>query len=124
MKLNTLFIIIGILGLFFGIVTVLIPGGFSAFYGGDLTEAGKLDTQLQGAAYLGFAILLFLVIKSKDAAARKAIVLGLFVMFVVGLVVSLKAQLAGIVNVWGWSTVAINGILSVCLLFFLMKGVE
>ena len=84
----------------------------------------KLNTQLQGAAYLGFAILPFMVTKSKDAAFRKAIVLGLLVMFVVGLVVSLKAQLAGSINVWGWSTVAIHGILSLCLLFFLMKGVE
>jgi len=124
MKLNNLFIFIGILGLFFGILTVLIPGGFSAFYGGNLTEAGKLDTQLQGAAYLGLAILLFMVTKSKDAAARKAIALGLLVMFVVGLVVSLKAQLAGFINVWGWSTVAIHGIVTLCLLFFLMKGVE
>ena len=124
MKLNAVFIIIGFLGLFFGICTVLIPGGFSAFYGGELTEAGKLDTQLQGAAYLGFAILLFMATKSKEVAARKAIVLGLLVMFVIGLVVSLKAQLAGYVNVWGWSTVAINGILSLCLLFFLMKGIE
>ena len=124
MKLNSLFIIIGILGLFFGILTVFIPGGFSAFYGGELTEAGKLDTQLQGAAYLGLAILLFLVTKSKDAAARKAVVLGLLVMFVVGLVVSLKAQLAGSVNVWGWSTVAIHVILSLGLLFFLIRRAE
>lgn len=124
MKLNTLFIFIGILGLFFGILTVLIPGGLSAFYGGALTEAGKLDTQLQGAAYLGLAILLFMVTKSKDVTARKAIVLGLLVMFVVGLVVSLKTQLAGLINVWGWSTVAIHGIVTLCLLYFLMKGVE
>ena len=45
-----------------------------------------------------------MAIKSKDAAAQKAIVLGLLVIFVIGLVVSLKAQLAGFVNVWGWYT--------------------
>jgi hypothetical protein len=124
MKLNGLFIFIGILGLFFGVLTVLIPGGFSAFYGGELTEAGKLDTQLQGAAYLGLAVLLLMITKSKDAAAQKAVVLGLLVMFVIGLVVSLKAQLAGFVNVWGWSTVAIHGIIILCLLFFMMRGAE
>jgi len=124
MKLNTLFIIIVILGLFFGIVFVLMPGGAEEFYGGDVTEAGKVDLQLLGASFLGFAVLLFLATKSKEAAARKAIVLGLLVSFVIALVISLKAQLAGVFNVWGWSKVAIFSIISLCLLFFVIKGVE
>ena len=124
MKLNTLFIIIVILGLFFGIVFMLMPGGAEEFYGADYTEAGKVDLQLLGASFLGFAVLLFLATKSKDAVARKAIVLGLFVSFVIALVISLKAQLAGVFNVWGWSKVAIFGIVSIFLLIFLIKGVE
>lgn len=124
MKLNTLFIITGILGLFFGLLTVLVPGGFSEFYGGALTNAGKFDTQLQGAAYLGFAFLLFFALKAKEAAARKAIVIGSLVHFVIGIIISLKWQLAGAVNAWGWSTVAIFALLALGYLYFLLKGVE
>jgi hypothetical protein len=124
MKLNTLFIITGILGLFFGLLTLLVPGGFSEFYGGSLTDAGKFDTQLQGAAYLGFAFLLFFVVKAKEAAARKAVVIGSIVHFVIGLIVSLKWQLAGTVNVWGWSTIIIFALLLLGYLYFFMKGVE
>ena len=124
MKLNTLFIIIGILGLIFGAAFVLMPDGVEEFYGADVTEAGKVDLQLLGASFLGFAVLLFLATKSKEAAARKAIALGLLVSFVIGLVVSLKAQFAGVFNVWGWSKIAIFGIASLFLLFFLIKGVE
>ena len=124
MKLNTLFIITGVLGLCFGVLTVLMPGGFSEFYGGSLTDSGKFDTQLQGAAYLGFAFLLFFALKAKEAAARKAIVIGSLVHFVIGLIISLKWQLAGIVNVWGWSTVTIFALLSLGYLYFLVKGVE
>ncbi|MGD8540188.1 MAG: hypothetical protein PVI66_15860 [Candidatus Aminicenantes bacterium] len=124
MKLNTLFIITAILGLFFGLLTVLIPTGFSEFYGGTLTDAGKFDTQLLGAAYLGFAFLLFFALKAKEAAARKAIVIGSLVHFVIGFIISLKWQLAGTVNVWGWSTVAIFALLCLGYLYFLMKGAE
>ena len=124
MKLNTLFIITGILGLFFGLLTVLMPGDFSEFYGGTLTDAGKFDTQLQGAAYLGVAFLLFFALKAKEAAARKAIVIGSLVHFVIGLVISLKWQLVGTVNVWGWSTVAIFALLALGYLYFLVKGFE
>ena len=124
MKLNSLFIINGILGLFFGFLIVLIPGGFYAFYGGELTAFGKEAAQLQGAAYLGFAMLLFFACKASDAKGRRAIVIGLLVHFIIGFIVSLKGQLAGIGNAWGWSTIAIFGLLSLGYLYFLVKGAE
>jgi hypothetical protein len=124
MKVNTLFIITGILGLFFGLLLVLVPGPFYAFYGGELTEFGKNAAQLQGAAYLGYSLLLFFVLKAKEIKARKAIVIGVLVHFIIGFVVSLKWQLAGVGNAWGWSTVALFGLLSLGYLYSLIKGVE
>ena len=81
MKLNALFIITGICALFFGLLTVLIPGPFYAFYGGELTDHGKNASQLQGAAYLGFAMLYFFAIKAKDLIARRAIIIGTIIHF-------------------------------------------
>lgn len=124
MKLNTLFIITGILGLFFGIVLLLFPGGFAEFYGGALSDSGKFNSQLQGAAYLGFAFLLLFATKAKENKALMAIVTGLSVHFVIGFVISLKWQLAGIVNAWGWSTVAIFGLLSIGYLYYLIRGAK
>jgi hypothetical protein len=124
MKLNTLFFVTGILGLFFGLLTLLIPGGFSNFYGGELTDAGKFDTQLLGAAYIGVALLLFLATKAKEAKARMAIVTGMLAHFIIGFIVSLRWQILGTVNVWGWSTIAIFGLLSLGYLYFLIRGVE
>jgi hypothetical protein len=120
MKLNVLFIITGILGLFFGIVQVIIPGQFSDFYGGELTDAGKFNGQLIGAAYIGIALLLFLVTKSSDAKARQAIVIGSLVHFVIGLAVSLRWQLLKVVNAWGWTTVGLFALLSLGYLYFLV----
>ncbi|MDH4220285.1 MAG: hypothetical protein OEY18_12770 [Candidatus Aminicenantes bacterium] len=124
MKLNILFIITGILGLFFGLLLVAVPGPFYAFYGGELADFGKNAAQLQGAAYLGYCLLLFFVVKAKDLKARQAVVIGLLVHFIIGFVVSLKWQLAGVGNAWGWSTVAIFGLLSLGYLYFLIRGTE
>lgn len=121
MKLNALFVITGILGLFFGLLLVLLPGPFYAFYGGELTNAGKNAAQLQGAAYLGYALLLFMASKVKELKARKAIILGMLVHAIIGFVVSLRWQLIGEGNDWGWSTVAIFALLALGYAYFSMK---
>jgi len=118
MKLNVLFIITAILGLFFGVLMLLIPGQFSEFYGGELTNAGKYNGQLVAAAYLGFAALLFLATKAKEAKARQAIVIGSLVHFFVGLIVSLRWQIMGEVNVWGWTTVGLFALLTLAYAYF------
>jgi hypothetical protein len=120
MKLNVLLIITAILGLFFGILQVIIPGQFSDFYGGQLTDAGKFNGQLIGAAYIGIALLLLIATKSSDAKARQAIVVGSLVHFVIGLAVSLRWQLLKVVNAWGWTTVGLFALLSLGFLYFLV----
>jgi hypothetical protein len=120
MKLNVLFIITAILGLFFGVLMLLIPGAFSEFYGGELTNAGKYNGQLVAAAYLGFATLLFIATKAKETKARQAIVMGSLVSFIVGLIISLRWQIIGEVNVWGWTTVGIFALLTLGYAYFLL----
>lgn len=120
MKLNVLFIINGILGLFFGVLMLLIPGAFSEFYGGELTNAGKYNGQLIAAAYLGYATLLFIATKAKEAKARQAIVIGSLVHFIIGLVISLRWQILGEVNAWGWTTVGLFGLLILAYGYFLV----
>ena len=120
MKLNVLFIINGILGLFFGVLMLLIPGAFSEFYGGELTNAGKYNGQLIAAAYLGYATLLFIATKAKEAKARQAIIIGSLVHFIIGLIISLRWQILGEVNVWGWTTVGLFGLLILAYGYFLL----
>jgi hypothetical protein len=114
MKLNVLFIITAILGLFFGVLMLLIPGQFSEFYGGELTNAGKYN------GHLGFAALLLIATKAKEAKARQAIIIGSLVHFVVGLIISLRWQILGEVNVWGWTTVGIFALLTLGYAYFLL----
>lgn len=118
MKLNVLFIITAILGFFFGILMLLIPGQFSEFYGGELTNAGKFNGQLIAAAYLGISTLLLIATKAKEAKARQAIIIGSLVHFIVGLIISLRWQILGEVNVWGWTTVGLFALLTLGYAYF------
>ncbi len=63
--------------------------------------------QLFGAALLGFAIITWSARNVPPSEARQAILLGLFAGDLAGFILALKAQLGGVVNTLGWSTVVI-----------------
>lgn len=56
---------------------------------------------------LGFAALSWSARSAPESEARRSIVLGSFVYSVLGFIVSLVSQLAGMVNALGWSTVVL-----------------
>jgi hypothetical protein len=113
MKASYLFILNAVIALIFGLAFVLIPEQTTTLYGVDLGEGGIFIGRLFGAALLAFAVVTWLVRNAADSPERQAIILGLFVGDVVGFVASLLAQLAGVSNALGWSTVAIYLILAV-----------
>jgi hypothetical protein len=112
MSIRALFIFNSILSLFFGCAFVLVPEFSISFYGITLGDGGILMARLMGAAFLSFTGITWFARNSEESEARRAIVLGLFISFAIGFVVSLMAQLSGIVNELGWSTVAIYLLLS------------
>ncbi len=74
--------------------------------------------QLFGATLLTFAILTWTARNAGDSAARAAIVLALFVGDAIGFVLALMAQLRGVVNQLGWSTVVIYLLLALGFAYF------
>ncbi len=107
MNLKNLLLINAIAALFFGVVFVLLPEQTLAQYGVKfMPKAGIYVGRLFGAALLGIAVISWFA-RSMGAEARTSIVLGLLVVNGVGFIVSLLAQLDGVVNNLGWSTVAI-----------------
>lgn len=119
--MKILFIITGILALLFGLCCLLVPGGFYSFYGGNLTETGKLATQLEGAAYIAFAVILFFASTAGVSKARKAIVIGFFVHFVIALIICIKGVLSKGVNAWGWPTAAMFLVLMIAFGYFMIR---
>ena len=107
MKLSNLLVVSAVIGVIFGLAFLVASGPFAAIYGITLDKAGMLLAQLFGAALIAFAVLNWLARNVTDREARQAVVLANLTGDVIGFMVVLIGQLAGIANVLGWSTVGI-----------------
>lgn len=107
MNLRTLFSINVPVSAFFGATCIFVPNWLFSLYGVDLTPPGEFMTQLAGAAYLGFGVLAFLARSSESKDFRMALALALFIQDSIGAVISIYAQISGLFNTLGWSTVAV-----------------
>ena len=108
MKLSTLMVINSVISTVFGIAFVLIPWQVLSFYG--LVQPHPVLNymgQLFGVSLVTIAVLTWSARNAEASDARNAIVLALLIGDGIGFVVALIAQLGGVVNTLGWSTVAI-----------------
>jgi hypothetical protein len=118
MKLGNLFVVNAVIAGLFGLAFVFAPAQLLAQYGLAIDAGFGLVAQLFGAALIGYAILTWLVRKAGDSEARRAIVLALVISDGVAFVLALIAQLKGMVNSLGWSTVAIYLLLALGFAYF------
>ena len=118
MKLGNLFAVNAVIAGLFGLAFVFAPAQLLAQYGLAVDAGFGLVAQLFGAALIGYAILTWQVRKTADSDARRAIVLALFISDGVAFVLALMAQLKGLVNSLGWSTVAIYLLLALGFAYF------
>jgi len=107
MKLNTLMIVNAIVAAVFGLGFVFFPGQVTSWYSAETGATLEYVAQLLGAALLAFAVLTWSARNAVDSDARRAILMAMFVGDGFGFVIALIAQLGGVQNTVGWSTVAI-----------------
>ena len=107
MKLKTLMIINAIVAIVFGVIFVIFPAQVYSLY--DITANEQLIYmgRLFGGTLIGFALLTWMARNATDSDARRAIVLALFISECIGFIVTLIGQINNVVNVLGWSSVAI-----------------
>jgi hypothetical protein len=106
-SLKNLLMVAAVIGAAFGVAFVVASGPLLAIYGITLDKAGTLVAQLFGALLIGVAVLNWFARNVTDPEARQAVVVGNLTGDVVGFVVILIGQLAGIANALGWANVAI-----------------
>ena len=107
MKLNVLLVVAAVIAAVFGVAFVVASGPLLSIYGVTLDKANTLVAQLFGASLIGVAVLNWLARNVTDPDARRAVIFANLTQDVVGFVVILIGQLAGIPNAFGWSNVAI-----------------
>jgi hypothetical protein len=111
MALGTLLRIAGLLALAFGIGFLFAPARVLSLYGVAAEPAVVLMGRFFGSALVQVGLVLYLIRDVSDPTTRRGVVLGSFLGSLAGFVVSLTAQFWGLVNSFGWSSVAIYGLL-------------
>ena len=129
MSLKSFLSIHAIIALVYGLGFIVMPGVLVGYFGGHLGPAGVFMGRLFGSALLTYAAVLWLARTAEEAdvlatylfllqphfpIVNYSITLGFFLTMIVGGVVSLHEQLKGIVNMLGWSTVALYFVLAAC----------
>jgi len=107
MKLKTLMLIGTVVAGVFGLAFVFLPGWVAANYGITADAGLRYVNQVVGASLVGIAVLCWFAKDTPQSEARTAILPALFVFNGVALVVTLVAQLNGVMNAVGWFSVAI-----------------
>jgi len=102
MNIRAMLTVNTLLGLFFGIGFLLLPGFVLPTFGMSANPATMLMTQLLGAALIGLSVAVWLVKDGSLTPQVRAIVIGLLIFNVLGFIVSLLAVLTGVTNAVGW----------------------
>ena len=119
MNLKIMLLVNAVVAAVFGIALVIVPGEVAAIYGLTADAGLRYVGQLFGLCLVGHVVLCWFAKDAPESEARTAIVRALFVTNGLGLVVSLVAQLKGVTNAVGWSTVAIYLLLALGWAYFL-----
>jgi hypothetical protein len=111
MRLGTLLRLAGLLALAFGLGFLFAPARVLSLYGVAADPQLVLIARFFGSALIQLGLVLYLIRDVSDPVTRRGVVLGSFLGSLAGFVVSLTAQFWGLVNSFGWSSVAIYGLL-------------
>jgi hypothetical protein len=119
MKLRHLFTINLLFAVFFGGSCVLLPQWIFGLYGLAPDESAVWTARLVGGSILGFATLMWFGRKTTSIDARRAIAIALLIQDVIGCIASVEFQLTGAVNIFGWFSLALYGMLATAYAYFL-----
>ena len=112
MRLRSLLLLAGVIALAFGLAFLLVPRPTLALYGVAANPEIVLVSRFFGAALVQLGLVLYLIRDVGDLRTQRGVVIGSFLGSVAGLVVALTGQFWDVVNEFGWSTVAIYGLLT------------
>jgi len=119
MRLKHLFTINFFIAIVFGFNCTFLADMLLKVYGIVPDPASIWATRLTGGSILGFSTLMWFGRNTESVNTRKAITLALLIQDIVGFVASLDIQLGGKVNLFGWSSPFIYGLMAAGYAYFL-----
>ncbi len=112
MRLRSLLLLAGVIALAFCLGFLLAPRWMLGLYGVQAEPTIVLISRFFGAALVQLGMVLYLIRDVSDLRTQRGVVIGSFLGSVAGLVVALTGQFWGVLNQFGWSSVAIYGLLT------------
>ncbi len=112
MPLRTLLLLAGVIALVFGLGFLFLPRPMLALYGVPADPTIVLMSRFFGAALVQLGLVLYLIRDVGDPRTQRGVVIGSFIGSLAGLVVALTGQFWNLVNEFGWTSVAIYGLLT------------
>jgi len=106
--MKTLFTITLIVELIFALGFIAVPGTLFGTFGVTPDAFGISLARLFGSALLAFVVLLYYARAKLNPDLNKAVVRSMFTYWLVSSVLMIMAQLAGIFNAMGWSTIVLH----------------
>jgi hypothetical protein len=105
-------IVSAVLAASFGVGFLLFPQPLASLYGLDLTTDGAFIARLLGVEFIGYGLLAWFFRNEAHSNAGAAVLLAFFITDATAFIVSLVAQLSGIMNAFGWSLVGVYFLLA------------
>ena len=120
MKFQTLMILKAAVCLVLGVPILLAPVFLYSLFGATLNPGGVFAAREYGASLIGNLMLTWFARSAIDSEPRRAIALALCVYDAIGFVVTLVAQLTGVLGPLGWFAALIYLFFAVAFGFFIM----
>ncbi len=120
MKFQTLMIIKAVVCLFLGVPILLAPVFLYSLFGASLNAGGVFAAREYGASLIGNLMLTWFARNAVESEPRRAITLALCVYDAIGFVVTLMAQLSGVLGPLGWFAAAIYLFFAVAFGYYLI----
>ena len=117
MKPKGFLILKAIIAMMDGLVLVLIPASFMDMISVSLSPAGLFCGRLLGACLTGIGFICW-HFRNGTQKELRGLLLGLFITDFFGFVITLKAQVDGMMNSYGWILVAVWFLLALGLGYF------
>jgi hypothetical protein len=120
MKFKTLMVIKAVVCLSLGVPILLAPIFLYSLFGASLNPSGVFAAREYGASLIGNLMLTWFARNAIDSEARRAIILALCVYDAIGFIITLIAQIAGVLGPLGWFAMAIYLFFAIAFGYFLL----
>ena len=95
-------------GVVTGLAALLAPAELATVFGVVLDDVGRSQTRLLGAAYIGYAAIVWMSRDVRDLTAQRAIALGNLLSWALSLIVAVAGLAAGLAGVQSWALVVLE----------------